>query len=81
MDAPKTIYVAPGFIERENLAVKVESDEAGYIRADIADELADVIKEAILQIEYLHNKFQETGTGNAVLSRLKAALEKYKEGK
>ena len=31
---------------------------------------------AKLQIEYLHGKFKETGTGNAVLVRLNAILER-----
>lgn len=37
--------------------------------------LLDCIQEAILEIEYLHNKFQETGTGNTVVAKLKAAIE------
>ena len=36
----------------------------------------EALREAVLQIEYLHDKFQETGTGNAVLAKLKAALAK-----
>lgn len=32
------------------------------------------IKDAINQIEYLHEKFQETGTGNAVISRLRGLI-------
>jgi len=35
--------------------------------------------EARAQIEYLHGKFQATGTGNAVIARLDKALE-GKEG-
>lgn len=38
-------------------------------------ESAALIQEAKLQIEYLHEKFGETGSGNAVLMRLKAWLE------
>lgn len=35
----------------------------------------DLLREAILQIEYLHNKFQETGSGNSVLSKLKTFVD------
>jgi len=42
-------------------------------------ELADLLDEAHLQIEYLHEKFGETGSGNNVLSRIETALAKYKE--
>lgn len=34
--------------------------------------LEETLRESILQIEYMHTIFQETGSGNAVLSRLKA---------
>ena len=33
---------------------------------------ADVLKEAELQIEYLHERFGRTGSGEAVLSRIRA---------
>ncbi|MFK4647174.1 hypothetical protein ABIF96_005748 [Bradyrhizobium ottawaense] len=36
--------------------------------------LVDRLKEARLQIEYMHSKFDETGTGNAVLARINATL-------
>lgn len=48
-----------------------------------ASALADMCDDAHLQIEYLHNKFQETGSGNNVLSRLRAAVNNFntwKEG-
>ena len=38
------------------------------------DKLKEVLHEAKLQIEYLHHKFAETGTGNAVLSRIESLL-------
>ena len=37
--------------------------------------LEEALREAKLQIEYLHGKFQETGSGNAVLARIDSALE------
>ena len=38
------------------------------------DALLGALEEAALQIEYLHGKFQETGSGNAVLARARAAI-------
>ena len=42
-------------------------------------ELVEALEEAKLQIEYLHGKFKETGTGNAVLTKIEQALSKVKE--
>lgn len=46
------------------------------------EELKEALKAAINQIEYLHEKFQETGSGNGVLAQAKyilykGELEKY----
>lgn len=41
--------------------------------------LIDLLDEARLQIEYLHEKFGATGSGNNVLARIDTALAKYKE--
>lgn len=38
------------------------------------DQLQDLLMEARAQLEYLHEKFKPTGTGEAVLARLRAAL-------
>lgn len=38
--------------------------------------LKTVLQEAKLQIEYLHEKFGETGSGNQVLAQIEAALDK-----
>jgi len=40
------------------------------------EELVQAVEQAKMQIEYLHEKFQETGSGNAVLSKLDRVLEK-----
>lgn len=37
--------------------------------------LEEALREAALQIEYLHEKFQETGSGNAVLAKIGEALK------
>ena len=42
-------------------------------------DLIDALDESRLQIEYLHGKFQETGSGNTVLSKLETILHKYKD--
>lgn len=42
------------------------------------DDLVDVLEEAKLQIVYLHGKFQETGTGNSVISRINNLLQQAK---
>jgi hypothetical protein len=41
-----------------------------------APELYDALREAALQIEYLHDKFDHTGSGEGVLARINAALTK-----
>jgi len=41
-----------------------------------APELLAALKEAVLQIEYLHEKFKQTGSGEAVLFRARAAIAK-----
>jgi hypothetical protein len=48
-----------------------------YIRADIAEQMAEALRESSLQITYLHQKFQRTGSGEAVLSRNTAALSAW----
>lgn len=42
--------------------------------------LLEALQEAKNQIEYLHSKFQATGSGNAVISRIKGLLD-GKKGK
>jgi hypothetical protein len=39
------------------------------------ERLREGIRDAILQIDYLHGKFEETGTGNAIISRLETMLQ------
>jgi hypothetical protein len=44
------------------------------VRREI-DRLHSLLSEAALQIEYLHEKFAVTGSGNAVLARIRATLD------
>jgi hypothetical protein len=41
---------------------------------DLVRRLRELAQEAILQVEYLHEKFQPTGTGESFLVRAKAVL-------
>jgi hypothetical protein len=41
--------------------------------------LFEALLEAKLQIQYLHDKFSQTGSGNAILARIDAALAKAQE--
>lgn len=45
-------------------------------RDELIKEMDEGLKEAYQQISYLHDKFQETGTGNSVLSRIDTLLSK-----
>lgn len=40
-------------------------------------EALGLLRDCVLQIEYLHQKFRETGTGNNILSHLKAYIQKH----
>lgn len=40
------------------------------------EELREALTEASIQIEYLHEKFSETGSGNNILARIEKALNK-----
>ena len=76
MEGPKRIYLFPGIAS--GYESRTFPDEIEYTRADLTDALAEAAEEAKQQIEYLHGKFQETGTGNAVIARLQSALAAYK---
>lgn len=41
-----------------------------------AKELLEALIEAKIQIEYLHSKFKETGSGNMVLNMIENAINK-----
>lgn len=52
------------------------SDEANANLIAAAPELYAALSEAKFQIEYLHEKFAETGSGNNMLAKIDAALAK-----
>jgi hypothetical protein len=43
-----------------------------------APDMLEALEEALLQIEYRHQKFQATGTGEATMVRIRAAIAKAK---
>ena len=65
----------------EAMAVQNLADDLtaqfGRKDAEIA-KLRAILKEAELQIEYLHDKFQSTSSGVAVLTRIRIALDEQK---
>jgi len=89
MEAPKKIWIGADWkAERDHCGLdhrcgrfsteRFHEDDKGYVPADLADALAEAAEEAKQQIKYLHGKFQETGTGNAVIARLQSALAAYR---
>lgn len=61
---------------KENAAVLRQcADRIDFQKARIA-ELEAALQEARLQLEYLSEKFGQTGTGNATLAKINAALAK-----
>ena len=57
-----------------NESEKYPAADYAALRARVA-RLEEALREAKLQIEYLHGKFQETGSGNSALARIDSALE------
>lgn len=56
----------------------IEFDEEilAYINAQAGEieRLKGILLDARMQIEYLHDKFRETGTGNAMIARINMVL-------
>jgi len=61
---------------RELLKIHIPPDfYTPLIRAAALEECAVTLKEAELQIEYLHERFGRTSSGEAVLARIRALKE------
>lgn len=56
-----------------NSLSSAEMDQRSNLIA-AAPDMLDALKDAILQIEYLHGKFKQTGSGNAALARIGAVI-------
>lgn len=54
--------------QRVRTQVNVSESDSGLI-----DDMLSALQNAEAQIEYLQNKFQETGTGNATLAQIRLA--------
>lgn len=61
--------------EKAGLTQAAEGSELLRLKS-LNAELNDGLVEAVLQIEYLHEKFQETGSGNAALARIRSLLSR-----
>ena len=61
-------------IAEEAFNVHAETGLSPRQLAEQRAELLEALKDAVIQIEYLHRKFEETGSGNIVLSRSRAAI-------
>ncbi len=57
-----------------------ESKQRRMTLMNASEDMYEALKEARLQIEYLHDKFKVTGTGNQVLAKIDHVLNKA-EGK
>ena len=64
------------------VAGRLAAAEGATLRrlADQRDELLNAIQSAINQVEYMHLKFQETGSGNSLVAQWKQLIAKA-EGK
>ena len=65
--------------ERGYIALSLTRDDpvvdlAHARRIAAAPALLEALRNAVLQIEYLHEKFQETGSGNTIIARSRAAI-------
>lgn len=57
--------------------IETMNDENEKLRA-CRDRLVEALEEAILQIEYLHKRFETTGSGNSTITKAKEALKAVK---
>jgi hypothetical protein len=60
-------------MNRDELLASAEQEIAQ--QESYINELIDALQDAVSQIEYLHEKFVETGSGNAVIARCRAVVE------
>lgn len=60
---------------KNSVALRIREESNAHLIA-AAPDLYAALSEAKLQIEYLHEKFAETGSGNNMLAKIDAALAK-----
>jgi hypothetical protein len=62
-----------------NQCQSINPDHPEYVAEKIG-RMAEVLKEAKLELEYLRDKFQKTGTGEATLARIHVVLADMERG-
>lgn len=74
--ATDLIAVTDGWGDSSTSDRSLDEDKANAHLIAAAPELLDALHQARLQIDYLHEKFRITGTGNTVLTRIDEAIAK-----
>lgn len=59
--------------------VPIEEMEANALLISKAPEMLEMLKECKLQLEYLNEKFTETGTTNSLLSKIESLIKQATE--
>ena len=74
-----SLYKYSNYAYEQQAAFEEGAEWANEQNAAEIAELVEALRESALQIKYLQDKFQETGSGNAVLANILALLKKYEE--
>lgn len=72
-----SLYKYSNYAYEQQAAFEEGAEWANEQNAAEIAELVEALRESALQIKYLQDKFQETGSGNAVLANILALLKKY----
>lgn len=72
-----SLYKYSNYAYEQQAAFEEGAEWANEQNAAEIAELVEALRESALQIKYLQYKFQETGSGNAVLANILALLKKY----
>ena len=68
-----------GISSTEKIGIEKDFIAGANEMLPIVKELGEALKESSLQLEYLNNKFKETGTTNATMAKIQTTLDKYKD--
>lgn len=71
--------VSGDVLKASKAAMQVYADQETQKLRSLCEKLAGALDESNLQIEYLHNKFKKTGSGNAVIAKNNSALNEYEQ--
>jgi hypothetical protein len=63
--------------DHEQTAWDLNDNDMNALRhvLDVNAKMLEALKESKLQIEYLHERFWETGSGNMVLAKIQSAIK------